>query len=695
MTPKETLTERLRATFIPELEEQVRMLNAGLLALEKKPRDEDTVRSLFRAAHTIKGAARVAGFSLIEEACHALESVFAAVRSGDRTLAGGEFAILFAAVDALADAATRLRSGADDNVGTLAPLLPRIERLAAGTSPANTRDNAPAPAPAATLSQDTSESTIPASSAAAAGPPDGMMAADVAEDLVRVSADRLDTLLAAVGELIIATGRIMRRGDDDDARHLDRVTARIAGVVRTLRLRPFADVCEALPRAARDIAASEGREVELVLEGQDVEADRIVIDALRDPLLHLVRNAVDHGIEPPAERQRAGKPRAGRVAVAAELNGGRLRVTVSDDGAGVDEAALRAALKARGGAVPEMATSRAVAHALLAGGLSSRSRATEVSGRGVGMDIVRSSIERIGGTVDVRWTAGRGTTFTLECPPSPATLRALLIRLGAYVVGLPTAHVERLRRVQDADLRRVEGRVLLQTETGPVPVGLLAALLGPPFEARPLDGAATVAIINVGGRRAGLVIDEALGEDEIVVRPMPIDAGTLRHATGAAVLPSGRVALLLNTSVLLAESTRAGTPIAPVMRAERETPRRRVLVADDSITTRTLEQSVLEAAGYEVITAVDGEDAWRRLEQDAADAVIADVEMPRMDGFALCRRIRASPRLAGLPIVLVTGLASDEDRARGMEAGADAYIVKSGFDQATLLETIDQLIGEP
>jgi two-component system, chemotaxis family, sensor kinase CheA len=510
-----------------------------------------------------------------------------------------------------------------------------------------------------------------------------------------VQADRLDALLSAVGELMIATGRIMGRHgrQDEDARRLDQATDTMADLVNELRLRPFADACEALPRAVRDVAAAGGKQVQLEIDGQDVEADRIVVDALREPLLHLVRNAVDHGIEDAAERQRRGKPPTGTVRVAAALEAGRLSVTVSDDGSGLDEDAVRQALRERGRAAP--AGPRELAAALLHGGFSTRREASAISGRGVGLDIVRAAVERIGGTVDLRWQPGAGTQFTLDCPPTPASIRALLVRVGPHTLAIPTVHVDRLRRVPSDELRSAEGRTVLPTGDGPVPVHALAALLGPPFEARPLAGAATVVLASAANRRAALVVDEVLDEDEIVVRPLDTARAAVPLAAGAAILPSGHVALVLAMGALLVAAVQAGTTIAPEVAGAPERPRRRVLVADDSITTRTLEQSVLEAAGYDVVTAVDGEDAWSRLDGEGADLVVADVEMPRMDGFALCRRIRASSRFAELPIVLVTGLESAADRARGLEAGADAYIVKSSFDQATLLDVVQQLTGEP
>jgi two-component system, chemotaxis family, sensor kinase CheA len=728
MTPDD-LNERLLTTFVQELEEQVRELNSGLLALEQQPRDVELVRSLFRAAHTIKGAARVAGVPLVEQACHELESVFADVRDARRQLEGADFSLLFAVIDALSEYRTLRRSGDDAADGTLGSLLPRLAQLSAGDPAERPRDGeirgsgparpvatpsrsaagtvaaaarsgstaAPASAPQSSTGRGDapapdpprSTDTVPTEAAAAAAQSgDG----GAGGELVRVRADRLDALLSASGELIIATGRIVERhgGQDEDARRLDRVTTSVTEVVRDLRLRPFADACEALPRAVRDVAAGAGKQVVLEVRGQDVEADRIVVDALREPLLHLVRNAVDHGIEAPAERERSGKPQTGTIRVAAELVGGRLTITVSDDGAGVDEKAVRAALRERGRAVS--GGRDALAAALLRGGVSTRHEASTISGRGVGLDLVRTAVERIGGTLYVQWSAGTGSSFTLECPPTPANIRALLVRVGAYVFAIPTVHVRRLRRVRPGDLLTAEGHAVLPTSQGPIPVRSMAELLGPPFEAHPGADVATVVTVVAGSKRLALMVDGAIAEDDIVVRPLDVDRGAVPFAAGASILPSGRVALVLAVGALLA-AAQAGTAIAPAFTAGLATPRQRVLVADDSITTRTLMQSLLESAGYEVTIAVDGEDAWRRLEQQGVALVVADVEMPKMDGFALCRRIRGSAQYADLPIVLVTGLESAEDRARGLEAGADAYIVKSDFDQASLLDVVRQLIG--
>lgn len=682
------LTSRLRATFALELDEQVRQLNAALLSMERRP-DDETIRTLFRSAHTIKGAARVAGEPVIEEACHALESVFAAVRDRRRQLSGGDFSLLFAIIDALAEAGEHVRHGRDVEGSSLHALLPRIREAAgepAREEPADepahaeTAREEPVPAGPTRVERAVEDRDDVQARAAAAG-----------ADVVRVDAARLDALLSAAGELITATGRLDGAVPKQDARRIRRATDAVVDIVHELRLRPFAEAADALPRAVRDVARSAGREVELEIRGADVEADRMVVDALREPLLQLVRNAVDHGIEPPDERIRRGKPRTGRIVVSAALVSGRLVVTVADDGVGLDEEAIRAELRHRG--EPEPRTREALAEAVLGGTFSTRRKATAISGRGVGLDVVRSAMERIGGGVDVAWNPGAGTTFTLECPPRPMSLRAVLVRAATHVFALPTAHVDRLRRTAAGEFRQAEGRTVLPTGRGPIPVHPLAALLGPPLEPRPAEGSVTLVLVAAGSRRAALAVDAVLDETEVIVRPIDTGSVQLQYATGASVLPDGSVALVLNPAALLAAAGRAGTPIAPVIEAEREAPRPRILVADDSITTRTLEQSVLEAAGYEVATAVDGEDAWQKLVDEGADLLVADVAMPRMDGFALCRRIRASARFAQLPVVLVTGLETPEDRARGMEAGADAYIVKSSFDQASLIDTVGGLVG--
>jgi two-component system, chemotaxis family, sensor kinase CheA len=704
-------SRRLLATFIGELEERTRDMNAALLRLESAPGDADALRTLFRAAHTVKGAARVAGVPAVERACDHLETLLAGVRSGERRLHGADFALLFATADALEAAAHSLREARPLEDGPLATLLPRLAE-AAGAEP----DTAPAPDPASGRGV-----ALPSASAAGGAPPP-----IPAADTVRVAAEKLDALLAVAGELRVLAGRATARaplwdrledalrmrlvrtrganGDGlsalireldtlvaagrEDARLLARVADDLSAGVRATRVRPFAEIAEALPRAVRDVAAASGKRIVCRVEGRDVEADRLLVDALREPLLHLVRNAADHGIEPPAERAARGKPEQGTVSIRARLTGGRFVVEVDDDGAGVDEEALRGELRQQGRPAP--ASRDELTAVLLAGGLSTRSEAGEFSGRGVGLDVVRAAVERVGGSMEVSWRAGEGTTVRLDTPPSPAALRALLVRVGAHVFALPIGQVRRVLRVGPEAVRTVEGRPVLPTDDGALPLLHLAAALGPPLAPGPLADLSPALVVSAGGREAVFLVDELLGDEEIFVRPLAHEDG-IHMAGGGALLPSGRLALLLNPASLVhaAAGARAALSATP------PPPAARILVVDDSITTRALEQGVLEAAGYRVATEPDGRAAWERLATETFDLVVADIDMPRMGGLELTRRVRADAALAELPVILVTALGGEEDRRRGLEAGADAYITKSSFDQATLLETVRQLLGGP
>jgi two-component system chemotaxis sensor kinase CheA len=745
---KSGLAERLRATFLAELDEQLRVMNEDLLALEADPTDAEHLRSLFRVAHTLKGAARAVDVPAIEEACHALETMLGKARSGQTVLSRPQFEILFAAADCLADAGQRMRAGEDPS-----PLcFQRLHGLLGAGQQNKPARNETRARSAAALGKQPARVTEPVTDANALAPAR-------AQDYLRVESAKLDALLAAVEQLLIAvdgtslragetnavhelaanladaTRHLVRRARDTngseqnghsdhervaklhenvrvlldrsgrltslataDARDLSRVARGVAAATYGLRMRPFSEACEALPRVVRDLSATVGKSVALEVQGGDAYADRVVLDGLREAILHLVRNAVDHGIETPTGRRRAGKPEQGRITVAAALNGDRIVVTVQDDGAGLDLPKIRASLTRLGQPVP--IDDRDLVAALFQGGVSTRAQATAISGRGVGLDLVRAAVERIRGSVDITSEPGKGTTCTLESPLTLMTVRALLAKVSSQIVAVPTAHVDRVVRVAPQDVRRAEGRDVLPAANGaderPIPVVSLARLLGPPLVEHSVGDRIHAIILRAQSRRLAVVVDELLDEQEIVVRPLEVGGVPLPHLSGVAVLSGGRVALVADAEQLLTAGVERDSVAAPLLRADAgggARPNRRVLVVDDSITTRVLEQSILEAAGYTVLTAVDGADAWAFLQRDSCDVVVADVEMPRMDGFALCEAIRGSKRWERLPIVLVTALEKEEQRARGLELGADAYIGKSSFDQRTLLETIEQLLG--
>lgn len=731
---REELSARLLVTFLLELQEQAGSMNTDLLALEAAPGDPDRLRSLFRGAHTLKGAARAAGVPLVEECCHALETLLAQARDEKIMLGSEHFSLLFETVDGLADAGRRMQAGTPLTDSLLARMAGRLG-VSDVSLPASPDSDAAA---ASRLFAVPAASTSPPSTGAPSG----------RRERVRVEVTKMDDLLTSSEAMLMAAARSETRAGQvrelrdlaarcaqawrragarparatpgaapapgelqreldglaheadrlatataEDARNLAQVTGDLAQRLRRMRLGRFADAVAQLPRVVRDLGVAADKEVRLEIVGADVEADRAVLDTLRDALLHLVRNAVDHGIEAPAARIAAGKPSAGTVTVAAELRGERLTVTVSDDGGGMDVPGIRRLLEERGRPVP--ADDQQLVRTLFQGGLSTRRTATEISGRGVGLDAAREAIEAIRGRMDVAWTEGQGTSFALECPPTLAMMRVILVDVNGHALAVPIESVVRLERIRPDDIRRADGRDLLRTVDGPIPVVALARLLAMPVSEPPMDGLRPVVRLSIGqDRRIALLVDGLLGEQEVMVRPLRHVRAELPIASGAALLGNGNVALVLRPDAILTAGLESVTGTESLVGTSATTPeRRKILVVDDSITTRSLERSVLEAAGFDVATAADGADAWRRLEQEPFDLVVSDVEMPRMDGVALCEAIRASRRLSTLPVILVSALEAPEHQRRGLDAGADAYVAKSSFDQQSLLDTIRQLLG--
>lgn len=737
---RDALRRRLLGTFLGELEEHVRTLEHDLLTLEHGAgaAAPDIAMSIYRSVHSLKGAARAVSLEPIEAVCHRLEALLRRGRGRGRPHAPEAAAaqLLFAAVDALRDAGDRLRRGVDLAGGPLQALLPRIAAAARerdtvepadGGGAATADPDAPPPAP----------------------PPDRL------ERVVRLPLRKLDELLASTGELQVARRRAaadlerlaalrddvhrcsaewrwlegplrklavgrevklqrravlalqrVRDGVRTIEHRLDAVALRTsfnlhaleraAGTVeehvRQARMFPFSQACEGLERALRDLAQSAGKQAALVIDGGEIELGRLVLEGLRDPLLHLVRNAVDHGIESPADRAAAGKPSCGTITITATLPSSTARISIADDGRGLDVEALRAAARGHQLAAPE--TDRDAARLAFHPGLSTAQSVTELSGRGMGLDIVRHRIESLHGHVTLETAAGRGTRVILTVPVRVATMRVLLVEVAAQVYAVPVGSVQRLLRVRPADLRQVAGRAVLPTESAPVPVAALGDVLGvQPARRREAPARVPLVVLESGDARAAVSVDALLDEEEVLMKGLGARLRRVRHVAAATILPSGRVALVLHVpDVVQSAITRATPARAPVPAEPPARPRPRLLVVDDSVTTRTLERSLLEAAGYEVAVAADGSEAWRLLQHRGADLVVADVEMPRMDGFALCEAIRRSPRFRALPVVLVTALASDADRQRGLDAGADAYLVKSSFDQRQLLDTVARLL---
>ncbi len=711
----DSLATRLTMTFAAELDDSQRTLVADTLALERDPSDTERQRSVFRIMHTLKGASRAAGVPAIESLCHAMETELARAKDSGAPLSPSQLSLLLAIADAFNDAAQQLKRGERVTDDSVAALLHRVGGR--GSTPQSREATRPAPTivPPPRVAVSTAQVEPEAKPDFSGETVDQSRRSADSDDQVRIGVASLDGLLAVTGELLRLAARMedqpanlgraiaeiedptmrtammqLARRFDSDVHVLHTLSSRLIESVRRLRQRPFADIVEALPRAVRDVSLSVGKPAELIIEGGEIEADRPVLEMLREPLLHLVRNAVDHGLETPANRAAAGKQAEGTVRVRAAMRADRLRVTVSDDGGGLNVDALRRRLTSLGLPIP--ARMHELALTVFNEGFSTKEKVTEISGRGVGLGIVQTAVEKVGGTVDVSWQPGAGTTFTMEVPVTVAVLRAVIVDVDGHPVAIPTAYVERVTRIGRDEIRTIDGASVLPDEDSPIPFVSLASRLGPPFrDEPPADGKVVALRLAAGSRRLMVVVRDVIDEREIVMHALEIAGGSRKSMlAGATLLPDGRVALVVDVPALLAsKASSQPSNFAPA----RSLVRRRIMIVDDSITTRSLEESVLGASGYDVKTAVDGAQAWEFLQNGEWDLVVSDIEMPRMDGIELCRKIRESPRMQSLPVILVTSLDKAEDRMRGLEAGADAYITKSSFDQDALLDTIRQLIG--
>jgi two-component system chemotaxis sensor kinase CheA len=752
--------KKLLATFRVEADEHLMAMSSSLHELEKTPagaRRSALVETIFREAHSLKGAARAVNFPEIESVCQSLESVFAGMKRGAEA-PEKIFDLVQQALDALGGL---LSSGsADAGKPAIANLIRRIDAMTKKPPPPPVEPSAP-PEPAGAA-----EPAVPAaaeSPRAARGP---------APDTVRISVDRLDAamrqaeaLLAArlaagerareLGDMAAAlAGRKKERAEtrtvlralersqrgpgngrngaagerrilarlieQTEAGNLfvERLEDRVSGLARSaaadhraltamvdnllhdvkeMQLLPLASLLDALPRMVRELARDRGKQVALSVRGGEIEIDRRILEELKDPLIHLLRNCVDHGIETPAVRNLGGKPPQGTIAIAvSQMDGGKIELAITDDGAGIDIEKVKAAVTKAGelsAAQAEQMDEREAVALVFRSGISTSPMITDLSGRGLGLAIVQEKVERLGGAIALETRAGAGTTFRIVLPLTLATFRGVLVRAGERRFIVSASSVERVVRVAAGDIRTVENRETIPLGGQAVALVRLADVLGLP--GKDASGEAVHAVVlGSGPARIAFQVDEVIGEQEVLVKALGPQLARVRNVAGASVLGTGEVVPVLNVPDLLKSAAKIpAVSRAPAAEGSAGAGKRAVLVVEDSITSRSLLKNILESAGYSVGTAVDGIDAYTALKTGAFDLVVSDVEMPRMDGFDLTAKIRADKALSELPVVLVTALEQREHRERGIDVGASAYIVKSSFDQSNLLEVVRRLIS--
>ncbi|HYH22090.1 MAG TPA: response regulator [Azospirillum sp.] len=719
------IRQRLLAAFELEHKEHLAEIRTALHAAEDGAALD--LDELHRRAHSLKGAARAVDLPEVEAVAHRVESAFQALQKGGLSLDGAAVGVLFRALDAIEDLADAAGGGrAADLPGEV---LADLDTLTAGEPvmgpapravPDTPRAAGPAQ-PAVQLVRINSASLGHFLETAAALLQEVEGQGLIAADLRRLRLEWLG-LEQAWARLRRGVSRGRRRDGGVSAAQLDAferrlrvATARIEGAsrahqrsyanlrqwsgslqedVRRLRMLPAETQFGDLGRMVRELARGQGKEVEVDVQGLSTEVDREVLQRLKDPVIHLVRNAVGHGIETPTARLEAGKRAAGRIIVAVAVRDGRLTVRIEDDGRGVDDAAIarRAVQCGLMDAREAVDTPRErLRQFLLEPGFSTAEAVTELSGRGMGMSIVREALARLQGTLTLDDRRGGGTVVTLSVPVLLSNRRLLFVAVREHVLALQASDVVRLHHAAAGDVFTLGGTSMLRLGEADMPVTTLAACLGV-SDAPPSSERLAVVVVRRGEGEGpvALVVDGFLrARDGLVSSIEEVGLDPARFL-GTVLLEDGAPALVVNLAGVGAALAEA--PAFDAGPAAAAGPPPVILVVDDSITTRTLERSILEAHGYTVELCVDGRDALERLGSTRVDLIVSDVEMPHMDGFTLLQSVKGDPRTAGIPFILVTSRDAEEDRARGLRLGADAYIVKTRFDQGELLEGIKRLL---
>ena len=742
MTAQDLSELSMLELFRAEVENQAPMLTAGLLALERDPEAADQLEACMRGAHSLKGAARIVDITAAVGVAHAMEDCFVAAQEGRLRLRQGHIDLLLGGVDLLARFA---------HSPEMEPLdSPQVKAFVGALESAMQDDGPSDRAP---------DAAQPASGEALLRAPAAMAESAAPDRVVRVSADNLNRLLGLAGESLVAA-RWLRPFADSllrlkrlqheavqrlDALHDDAVPAaspderaraalhdikrrvieceqlltqgladmetferRSADLSRRLydeavacRMRPFADGVHATPRMLRDLGRSLGKQVRLDIVGAATPIDRDVLEKLDAPLGHLLRNAVGHGIESPAQRQAAGKPAEGVVRLEARHSAGALEISVSDDGQGISLDAMRRAVVARNHTKAELAAELSEAELLeflFLPGFTLSDRVTDMSGRGVGLDAVQDMVKQVRGSVRVSTQAGQGTRFQLQLPLTLSVVRTLIADVGGEPYAFPLARIVRTSKVAPQQVELLEGRQHIEVDGRRI--GLVTAhQILQAGERQGAGGDLAVVVIGDHGETYGVVVDRFLGERELVVHALDPRLGKIKDISAGALMEDGSPVLIVDVEDMIRSVQKliaSGhlSQAQPGQVAVDGKKRKRVLVVDDSLTVRELERKLLAQHGYDVEVAVDGMDGWNAVRTGHFDLLVTDVDMPRMDGIELVGLVKKNPNLKSLPVMIMSYKDRAEDRRRGLEAGADHYLTKGSFHDETLLQAVVDLIGE-
>ncbi|WP_083007225.1 hybrid sensor histidine kinase/response regulator [Halomonas sp. GT] len=716
--------KRFIQRFIEEASDHLPRLREGIEALEQGDTHQERINELFRAAHTLKGSSRMLKLTPITAIAHSTEELLSALRDGTQTASPDVTCLLNQATDALSDRVNQLAQGASpaelaeadhqlcqamENaaVGKLSTSSPPVTVVPHNDTAKNDKtenDDAGIVSPYAALPT-TKSATLPAQELRLT-------------DTVRVRLDRLDDVIRLMGEVLSghhhlhslveqarslstslpkdqqAPFNAFSRELKDSVLSHDGLMSDLHDRALQMRMLPLSVVFDPLSQMARDLAHSLDKQVHCRVHGSEIELDRQMIDRLSDPLIHLLRNALDHGLETPDERQAAGKPIRGQLSLEAWQDGSWVVIEMRDDGTGISlEAVRRKALSKQLLSEEQLLalTEQETLELIFLPGFSTKPLITDFSGRGVGMDVVkRTVIDELNGDLRLSSHSGKGTCFTLRLPLSLAMMRVLLINVGAVTLGVTAPYVSELVEHASTNFIDAAGQKTLILRNEFVPVVSLAELLDLPYTPTE-SGNLLLLVVHQRHQKLALIIDALVDERDMVIKPLPTHLRHLPLVSGMVTLGRSTLVSLLHVPTLLEHSRRYAPKV--LTKTDQPPQAHRILVVDDSLNTREIEKDVLEAWGYQVTLAENGRDGLNKALADSFDAVLTDVEMPVMDGFALTASLRENEIYRYKPIIIITSREKEADRRRGIEVGADAYIVKGSFDQNNLVDTLKALLG--
>ncbi len=726
------LQQLLMDAFLIEAKERIESMFLNLDALEKSSGSEKKSQLLevvYREAHSLKGAARSVNIEPVEAVCQAMESLFSSVKKDTTDLSPDLFDLLHQAVAAI----NAHLAGDDSPISDLFRIAGQLDRASAGICPP-----LPSQAPAIPLSLETADTGTDKTAGIHPEPLQPHPASpSSAMDTVRIKTAKLDRLLLKTEELIPLKQMLMQHqeqlktirdalrtwikksghlppvmGDITDLTAALEQNNRLFGAmiddfleeVKQTALLPFEFLFAVMPRMVRDISRSQGKKATIEFSGQHIEIDKRILEIIKDPFIHLIRNAVDHGVESPETRIRDGKPEHATIRIhVAQNQSNRIDISIADDGNGLDIATIKQSAVKQGIISFEQAQAikdEEAAMLIFHSGVSTRSLITDLSGRGLGMAIVKDQIAGIGGQIEIQNMPGRGVIFRIYLPITLSTFRGTLFCSAGHYFIIPTVHVAHILLITPDDIKSAENRAIILFKDKAVSFADLVDIFNLPQDHEHKSASALqkkerpVLILSAGADEMAVMVDAVIDEQEVLVKNLGKQIRRVPAISGAAILGTGRVVPVINAADLirLAGESPVSGPMPRGLSPAPDVKPKSILIVEDSFTSRTLLKNILEATGYQISTAIDGQDGFEQLKAGSFDGVVADVEMPRQDGISLTRQIRSDSGLATLPVILVTSLDAPADRERGMEAGADAYIVKSSFDQSNLLEVLERLL---